>query len=382
MSLICPLCGKNKPEDSLFCEECTKKISSDFEINIHEKDNIKADTKSVDTKLPESEELDSKSDNSKEHCTSTHNSKEYNTTVNNHPKRGKKSVATLFWIFIGVILLIGAFLIYNKTILDKTNENRAWETAVNVNSVNGYLDYIESFPDGIHFDDAQAGLMKLKEEEAITWEKLKVSENLDELVNFSRQYENSPYIPLLRNRIDSLSWISALKLNSVESYSEYLENSQGGLLNGDYVSEASKRHKMLYQSTPVNNAEIDSIRTTINGFYVSLSEIKHAGMYNYLAPEVHRFFDSGGTTREKITGELMVTAAQIGSSRFNFEPNLEGVQYEKEINGSYKINVPVVKSYSENGSIVHLPGYIAHVEMNNNFEIRSIYETKPFPGSP
>ncbi|MDD3512294.1 MAG: hypothetical protein PHW97_10470, partial [Fermentimonas sp.] len=134
--------------------------------------------------------------------------------------------------------------------------------------------------------------------------------------------------------------------------------------------------------TPVNSTEMDSIRSTVNGFYVSLSQINHKGMYDYLAPEVFRFFDSGGSTRERITGELMVTAAQIGSRRFSFEPNLEGIQYVRESNGKFKVNVPLFKSYTENGTTVNLPGYIAHIEMNSEFEIISIFESKPFPGSP
>ncbi|MDD4777692.1 MAG: hypothetical protein PHV53_05305 [Fermentimonas sp.] len=394
MNLICPLCGKYKPEDSLFCDDCSKKINTDFEINIHESDELNEDKTVVeeqtegiselteeDTKLTEVVEKQTEvvEDQTKE---ADNKSFDYDSVENKYPKKSKKIGGSLFWVLIGAIILIVAFLIYNKTILSKTLEQRAWDTAVNENSVSGYLEYIESHPDGIHFDDAQAGLMKLKEDEANNWDKLKVSQNIDELVNFTRQYESSPYIPLVRTRIDSLSWISALKMNSVGSYSEYIMNSQSGLINGDYISEATKRYEMLFQSTPVNSADMDSIRSTINGFYASLSEINHTGMYKYLAPEVQRFYDSGGLTREKITGQLMVTAAQIGNRRFSFEPNLEGVKYARETNGSYKVNVPVVKSYLENGNSVHLPGYIAHIEMNTDFEITSIHESKPFPGSP
>lgn len=383
MSLICPLCGKYKPEDSLFCDDCSKKINTDFEINIHERGELNADKTVVEEEAIGSDDKSLHENRGavekKDKGISPYN---YGSVESKYAKKSKRSGISLFWILIGVIILIGAFLIYNKTIHSKALEQRAWDAAVNENSVSSYLDYIESHPDGIHFDDAQAGLMKLKENEAVTWERLKASENLEELASFTRQYENSPYMPLVRMRIDSLSWMSALKLNSVESYSEYISDSQSGSLNGDYMYEASKRYEMLFQSTPVNSTEMDSIRSTVNGFYVSLSQINHKGMYDYLAPEVFRFFDSGGSTRERITGELMVTAAQIGSRRFSFEPNLEGIQYVRESNGKFKVNVPLFKSYTENGTTVNLPGYIAHIEMNSEFEIISIFESKPFPGSP
>lgn len=386
MTLICPLCGNNKPKDSLFCDNCSNKINSDFEIDIHKKDNrnISAEvnpavnlSKSVIS--VDQRDLDSKPIREEKILSGSGDTKVNGTNKELYKNRSKKVRGSLFWILVAVIVLIGSYLVYNKTIHVKNIERRSWDAAVNENSVSGYLAYIESHPSGIHFDDAQAGLMKLKEDEAITWERLKVSENLDELVSFSRQYETSPYMPLVKIRIDSLSWISALKINNAESYSEYMMNSQNGILNGEYMYEASKRHEMLFQSTPINSAEIDSIRSIVNGFYASLSEMDHTGMYKYLAPEVYRFFDSGGATRERITGELMITASQAAGRRFNFEPDLEGIQYEREANSLFKVNVPLVKSYSENGSTVHLPGYIAHLELNMNFEITSIYETKPFP---
>ena len=44
--------------------------------------------------------------------------------------------------------------------------------------------------------------------------------------------------------------------------------------------------------------------------------------------------------------------------------------------------MPFVKSYSEGGSNVLVPGYIAHISINREFEIYSIYETKPYSGAP
>ena len=62
--------------------------------------------------------------------------------------------------------------------------------------------------------------------------------------------------------------------------------------------------------------------------------------------------------------------------------NIEDVKYQILPNGGYEVNVPFVKSYSEGGSNILVPGYIAHISINREFEIYSIYETKPYSGAP
>ena len=47
MSQSCPLCGKTKSEEALFCDDCTKKIHTEYEVNIPEEINTE------DTRLPE-----------------------------------------------------------------------------------------------------------------------------------------------------------------------------------------------------------------------------------------------------------------------------------------------------------------------------------------
>ncbi|HHX31582.1 MAG TPA: hypothetical protein GX712_03205, partial [Bacteroidales bacterium] len=187
---------------------------------------------------------------------------------------------------------------------------------------------------------------------------------------------------LVEARLDSLSWIVALKTNSAESYYEYLEFSRHGDLKGDYVGEVQKRYDWLYQAAPVEDFELDSIRTTVSGFYSALSSLDHNGLYRFLAPHVNRFFDSGGVSRERITGELLMTAAQTDNLRISFAPDLVGLQYKRIGNGTYEANVPLVKSYADNNKDNLIPGYIVHISLNSAFEVISIYETKPYWGAP
>jgi hypothetical protein len=390
MSDKCPLCGNRRLEDSLFCADCTKKVQSDYEVALPENIDYKTEP-NIETKSENNYENKSDSEIDRTTIIAANEGKSainnqveengyYKSEVYSDNRKNKSKY--LLRTVAGILVLIGIYFFYYEVVLEKNLERSAWETAIKENSVNGYLSYIERHPSGIHFDEAQEGLFSLKRTEASVWEGLKESENISELNDFISQFNNSPYLSLVEARLDSLSWIVSLKTNSAESYYEYLEFSRHGELKGDYIAEAQKRYDWLYQSTPVEDFELDSIRTTVNSFYSALSSLDHDGMYRFLAHHVNRFFDSGGASRERITGELVMTAAQIDNYRINFAPVLEGVQYKRLGNGFYEVNVPLVKSYTESNKNILISGYIVHISLNSAFEISSIYETKPYSGAP
>ena len=393
MSDKCPLCRNSRLEDSIFCADCTKKVQSDYEVMLPKsKDNITEPKVELNSEsvpysqidkniITENEVADEIADDSNSVNDKSIEEKRYNDS-NVYPTKKSNKSKKLLRIVIAILILIGLYFTYYEVILEKNLERSAWETAVKENSVNGYLTYIEKHPSGTHFEEAQEGLMNLKQTEASMWEKLKVSENISELTGFITQFNNSPYLPLAEIRLDSLSWMVALKTNSAESYYEYIEFSRHGELRGVYTAEAQKRYNWLYQSTHVDVFELDSIRSTVSGFYSALSSLDHTGMYSFLATHVQRFFDSGGASKEKITGELVMSAAQTNNSKISFSPVIEGLQYKKTGNGFYEVNVPLVKSYTESNRDILIPGYIVHITLNPAFEITIIYETKPYSGAP
>lgn len=273
-------------------------------------------------------------------------------------------------------------MMYNETTRKRNLERSGWETAIKLNSVGGYIAYMEAFPEGLHFNEAQEGLLRLKSDEADAWEQMKISANTAELRDFLTRLPESPYAPLVRKRMDSLSWMGALRVNTPQSYSDYLSQSERGELLGDYSAEARKRQEMLHQTTPVDTEVLTPIRNTIGGFFASLSGSNHAGAYQYLALVVHRFFNSGAATRERITGELLMTRTRAQGATLTFAPDLEAMQYERIANGNYRVNIPLTKSFNAEGGTEFVPGYIVHMELNPEFEINSIHETKPHPNAP
>lgn len=391
MSQSCPLCGKAKPEDALFCDDCAKKIHSEFEVEISGETGEGGETPVKDissTKGKTHSEEESRpigKTNEKEvSSTKDKSSERYGASMTgaaSFPKR-KKRVGTPMLFILLIALLVGAFFVYNATTRKKNLERSSWEAAVKANSTEGYLAYMETHPQGAHFDEAQTGLLTLKSEEASAWERMKETDNVSELRDFLGQHSASPYVPLVKSRLDSLIWIGSLRTNTAESYSDYMMLMENGEINGDYIAEARKRFDLLGRSDSADAVVLDSIRTSIDGFFLALSSLNHDGMFRYLAPTVNRFFDSGTATRERITGELLVTGAQTESGTLKFIPDLESVRYEVTENNHYKVNVPLQKSYPKDGAIAQVHGYIVHLELDPFFQIVSVFETKPYPEAP
>jgi len=416
MSQRCPLCGKNKIEEALFCDECTKKIRSDYEVELPEngageippgegppsqEENEFTDHPEAFTALQEEAEFIEPHDNTgmndeiiedapgdnpatdeeAEEAAVVENSEPLERGHYPHPVKKKKRGAFL-WIVLTVLLLVGAFFIYNETIRKGNLERSGWEEAVRENSVEGYLTYIEEHPGGAHAEEAEAALIRLKTDEASVWEQMRATDKVTELRDFLQQHPASNYAPLVKRRLDSLSWMGALHSNTAASYSDYMMMVQSGEFKGDYFTEAEERYGLLFQSYPVDVATLDSIRATVNGFYSALSAVDHSGMSRWLAPTVHRFFNSGTATRERILGELLVAGSQTQGTTLKFIPDLQSVQYDKTFNDNFKVNVPLLKTYLKEGAVEQVSGYIVHMELNPLFQIISIHETKPFSGAP
>lgn len=372
MSEICPLCGNRRLDDSLFCADCAKKVKSDYEVDVPEKIKYpvnnqinknntfhkkeegpkqRVEEKVSEEKVNSTREADNKNiSDSREPVVNKYRSAiesdNNNFATNREPlediytTKNRKKGSVLYRILSVILIITASYFLFYKFVLQRNLDRSAWEVALKENSVDSYLKYIESHPSGAHFDEAQEGLLTLKQLEASVWEALKASDNISELKDFIRQYTNSPYISLVELRLDSLSWVEAVTTNSAASYYEYLEVSRRGDLKGDYINEAQRRYEWLYQSEPIDDAEIDMIRGKVSSYYSSL--------------------------------ELPVT----------YNPVLNSIQYKRLGNGYYEVNVPLEKNVSKNSRVEAVKGYIAHITLNSSYEVIRINETKPYTSAP
>lgn len=280
MPQSCPLCGKTKPEKALFCNDCTKKIQTEYEIDIPAENGSKEIIVIEELSIQELPEdciddfsLPKVGGNDQYERNNQHGKKlsrfvdtegrgqetEFEKTT---PKK-KKRIGAPWLLLLLIALLTGVFFVYNDTVHQGNLDHNAWEAAVRVNSIKGYLAYMEAHPRGVHFDEAQESLLRLKTEEAMVWERMKRTDKPTELRDFLHRYSGSPYTPLVKARLDSLIWAGALRLNTVESIFNYIQLAENGEIVGDYIGEARNRYGLLLSMPqPADTIVLDSIFET------------------------------------------------------------------------------------------------------------------------
>jgi hypothetical protein len=374
MSQFCPICRKPKSEDELFCPECSKKIQYEYEIDLSRPNGAR----NIDNPSPvAADDAAFVNPVEEQHVSSAETGKE-------GKKSSHKSTKIWGWIIVAVLLLAGGgFAGYTYYVKGLNVDRSAWESAQHENTVKAYVAYMDQFPHGKYFAEAQSKMLQLKNEEAAAWEKLQSSDNIVAFKNFLKTYPQSPYKSLVLNRLDSLQWNATLNANNVRSYSDYMVSADSGEIPGIFYNDAQKRYEMLFQSYPVDSVEFNAIRMTMDAFFIALSNVDYNKMKEKLAPNIYRFFDSGNITRDKLIGELMVAGAKTAKPTIKFEADIDALQYQKTFNGHFKINIPLTKTYTDNnGKPVTVRGYIVHAELDDSYHIIGIYETKPYTSAP
>ncbi len=371
MSLICPLCGKAKTDEEIFCKDCSHKINNEFEI--------KFDNKTEEYPVfPPAPILPVVED---EKVTMEEKPPIIKQETPIQPPKTRKKISwkrVLLIIFLTILLIMGGLAFYKFVVIENNQERALWETVERENNTAAYLKYMDTYPNGEHFSEAQSRLMKLKDEETSIWNKVSTSNNLTAINDFLNKYPNSPYTTIANELVDSLSWITSVKVNTARSYADYIDLSNSGKLNGSFSTEAQERYQMLHQTYPVNSGELDTLKKVVEKFYTALSTSNYNDLRSTMANTVMRFFDKGTISSQKLSGDLVMSKTKIQDNTMEFVPDINSMQYEKSPGEAYLVNVPLTKtSITKDNTRTTKYGYIAHIELNADMKITSVYESKP-----
>ena len=198
MTSLCPLCGKNKSDDALFCEQCSKKIQTDYEVNMPEtaqQNRVCENTeKAKIAKIIEvAEKIEEPPPTS--------------TPISEKPPQKKRNML-LVGICLAALLLIGGFFFFNNsnTPQSSRSEQTDWQIATQTNTVAAFETFIEMHPRGQHFAQAVENIRILRQQETEAWEAVRESNNIAVLQEFVNQFPENPHVVQAKAQIDLLTW--------------------------------------------------------------------------------------------------------------------------------------------------------------------------------
>ena len=436
MSTKCPLCGDSKSDDSLFCANCTEKLNSEYEVDVptaesseEHTDNIAPNSKdkTEETNQPTSEEekRDKKpsqdklqgGDEASDQSEVEDDSHTAQPTIEERRKivaapsfdkkawkrqredkrtdsdktlyqlskerKGNKTLAIVSIIIVLVLALAASLYIYNKNVKSANLERSAWETAQRTHTVDSYLTYMDAYPKGAFFDEAYSSINQLRSREEQAFENLKTSENTIEFTDFLERYPKSPFLRLVKSRLDSLVWQSSLKENTAEAYTHYIDQANSQVILGNYIGQAEKRYKMLNQATPIDGGDLELIRRTVDGFFIGASTLSQEQLSQHTEAVVARFNNSTNLPHTEVLSHLLIQASEANSNAVKLEADVAKLTYQRLGNDTYEVNVPVEKTFETyEGEINQIKGYIVHLKLSPTFKVYSYHETKPYPEAP
>jgi outer membrane protein assembly factor BamD (BamD/ComL family) len=109
-------------------------------------------------------------------------------------------------------------------------DDRAWENAKFISTIDGFNNYLRNFPAGKYVKEANEKVEKIEKQKEIdnAWSKTKIENTIEGYQKFIDLYPGSMYLNDAKSKLIALkeenAWTIASANNSIESYSEYLKN--------------------------------------------------------------------------------------------------------------------------------------------------------------
>ena len=207
MVSLCPLCGKNKPNNALFCEQCSKKIRADYEVDMPETartNSVPTPSNTVHEKTEEKKETEKAKPFEK---TETQNEPQPPPVFENPPQKKQNRMPILIGV-IALFVLIGGFLLFNNN--NNTQQSRSeqadWQIAVQTNTIAAFETFIETHPFGQNIAQAIENIRALRQQETEAWEAIRETNNIAVLQDFINRYPKNPHVVQARARIELLTW--------------------------------------------------------------------------------------------------------------------------------------------------------------------------------
>lgn len=342
----CPYCGEIYFKSEVVCPHCHKAAEYNQENNTQQSqddnggnrpDNtagaVSLPVRTTDATMPE-----------------TTNG---NNNGNGNDGNGKKSnKGTLIASVLIALMVLGACLYFYKN-AENDKEQEEYEYAMRSSDPTILQTYLNNFKDAPeeHIDSITAHLEKIYKQDQ-DWTNALVSGSKAALTDYIETHPDSPHRQEALDKIDSIDWEQAAKLNTAESYQMYVDAHSGGA----HYEEAMIALKKI-KSSEVSSDERLKISGIFHNFFVCINSkdesnlttdvneyINFLGKQNATKSDVvsfmHKLYKADVESMVwSIPGSYDIRKKEIGDGLYEYDTTFMAEQEIRKTDGTGPVNV-------------------------------------------
>lgn len=281
-------------------------------------------------------------------------------------KRKKRSPIYIILLLAILAIAIAAALYYYVDINNKQrDEQEAYESVITVRDTALCNNYMERYPEGIHYNEVKELYLKLVSE-AKDWNDACINGTRNGFIRFLNNHPDSGYEQVCNDKIDSLDFVAALSANTVEAYKLYLDNHPKGLYNDQALQAQEKIDELTVK--PEEEIQIEKLCET---FFSSLATKNEEILLSTVDNVMDNFLNKKNATHSDIKA-LSEKLAEGSSNPKTFIVNNDfniHKSYESSGDLSYNVTFSVNGINSDNQMAEK---YAVNVIAGSNMKIKSL----------
>lgn len=246
------------------------------------------------------------------------NKEETATSSNNAANR------RVLYLVVGLIVLfiiVGVAFYFNQQQEEERKEVIAYNTLEQNNNPEDYRNFLEQFPQSPRAEDVKKRLKAL-EGMLEVWRTISLSGNVNDFVEFNKKFDNAQYNRFCEIKIDSLDYLAAQRLGTLDAYRHYLNMHPDGI----YASEVSIAIGNL-QALEVTPEEQEQVIAVINDFFHGFETADETLICPNITATMNRFLDQGNVTKAAVMNTINgMFSKHIESCRFTVNRDINIVR--------------------------------------------------------
>ena len=335
----CPNCGEVFFKSEVVCPHCHHTVTN------AENNNTEEQSQEVTSDTEQNSLTIVRSNNTEQTTTDSTNGNN-----NSDNKKGGNKAILITSVIIALIVLVTCLYFYNNTQNDKEQEE--YEFAMKSNDPAVLQTYLNNFKDAPqeHTDSITAHLQVLLQQD-MEWTNAVVSGSKVALTDYLNAHPNSPHKQDALNKMDSIDWAQAVKLNTADSYQMYIDEHSGGnhyeeatiALNKIKADEVSSDERLVISGIfhnffiCINSRDENGLTTNISDFINFLG--KQNATKDDIVSFMHKLYKEDVESMIwSIPGSYDIKKKEIGEQQYEYDTTFMAEQKVRKTDGSEVVN--------------------------------------------